>query len=96
MIDMSLFAFPAYLKNLKDTRKPGGPQEGKTWEAFKKTNFVPQTVRSQKKPPTGEQVKPKAYLRKAVTPWAIDPRFCISGDYCRQELPKVDNDLITC
>lgn len=27
IIDMLLFAFPAYLKSLKDMRKPGGPQE---------------------------------------------------------------------
>lgn len=30
IIDMLLFAFPAYLKSLKDMRKPGGPQERNT------------------------------------------------------------------
>lgn len=29
------------------------------------------------KQPTGQQIKPKAYLSKAVTPWAMDPRFSI-------------------
>lgn len=33
---MPLFAFPAYLKSLKDMRKPGGPQERNTWEACEK------------------------------------------------------------
>ena len=41
---MALFAFPAYLKSLKDMRKPGGPHEGKSWEACEKTNIAPQTV----------------------------------------------------
>lgn len=41
---MPLFAFPAYLKSLKDMRKPGGPQEENTWEASEKTNIAPQTV----------------------------------------------------
>lgn len=41
---MPLFAFPAYLKSLKDMRKPGGPQERNTWEACEKTNIAPQTV----------------------------------------------------
>lgn len=44
IIDMPLFAFPAYLKSLKDMRKPGGPPEGNTWEASEKTNIAPQTV----------------------------------------------------
>lgn len=44
IIDMPLFAFPAYLKSLKDMRKPGGPQEENTWEASEKTNIAPQTV----------------------------------------------------
>lgn len=44
IIDMPLFAFPAYLKSLKDMRKPGGPQERNTWEVWEKTNIAPQTV----------------------------------------------------
>ena len=44
IIDMLLFAFPAYLKSLKDKRMPGGPQERITWEACEKTNIAEQTV----------------------------------------------------
>lgn len=90
---MPLFAFPAYLKSLKDMRKPGGPQEMNTWEACEKTNIAPQTLIGVKCRPSGQQIKPKAYS-KAVAPRAIDPRFCIWVDYRPRALPKVDNDLI--
>lgn len=43
-IDMPLFACPAYLKSVKDMRKPGGLKERKTWEACDKTNIALRTV----------------------------------------------------
>lgn len=80
LIDMPLFAFPAYLKILKHMRKPGHPQEENTREACgknpqQKTNIAPQWEMCKR----NSTLTPTAYLHKAVTPWAKDAGFYITG-----------------
>jgi len=51
-------------------QNPKGPQERNIWEACEKTNIAPQTVEGVKwSSPTGQGVKAKACLSKALRLW---------------------------